>query len=113
MARRKPRRISTGRLQLLRLFSTLLASALSNELTETSFLALSRLDCPCASSSEQASTTTSPTTIIRALIMGRIVGRRISGHLLETLWNASELAIASKPHFSYTAWNCILSHSRK
>jgi RNA polymerase sigma-70 factor (ECF subfamily) len=29
--------------------------------------------------------------------MGRIVGRRISGHLLETLWNASELAIASNP----------------
>src|SRR5438477_2937541 len=58
-----------------------MASALSNEPTETSFLALSRLDCPCASSSEQASTTTTPTSFICALSLGRIIGSRISGQL--------------------------------
>src|SRR5713101_1019487 len=74
-------------------------SAFSKEPMETSSLALSRLDCPDANSSEQASTTISPTTITRALIIGRIIGSRISGHLLETLWNASGLAIVSNPIF--------------
>jgi hypothetical protein len=63
---------------------------------ETSSLALSRFDCPDANSLEKASTTISPTSFIRFLIMARIIGSRIAGRLSRDAFLA-RLAIAFEP----------------